>query len=225
MMEIGDRIQVALDKKEVCRYMGYGAGHKVSARISFLVDAQIESAYELIEPAYSCVVRDIEGVDGRRVFVGDSVVFDSQVIAELLGQCHEVAAFLATIGGRLEKRVRAFAKEGRVLEATILDAAGSEAAEKVAGALEDRIGEIACAQGLGISMRYSPGYCDWDIAQQRELFRAMNGESVGIHLTDGLLMVPRKSISGIIGIGPFNGELKDYSPCQTCDKLDCQSRR
>ena len=123
MMEIGDHIQVALGKNEVCRYMGYEAGHKMSARISSLVDAQIESAYELMEPAYSYVIRDIEGVDGHRVFVGDSVVFDSRVIAELLGQCYQVAAFLATIGGRLEKRVRGLAKEGRVLEATILDAA------------------------------------------------------------------------------------------------------
>ena len=83
MMEVGDHIKVAIDKKEVCRHLGYEAEHKTSARISSLVDAQIESAYKLIEPAYSYNISDIEGVDGHRVFVEDSVVFDSQVIAEL----------------------------------------------------------------------------------------------------------------------------------------------
>ncbi len=67
MMKNGDDIQVVLDNKNVCRYMGYEARHKTSARISSWVDAQIERSYDLLEPAYSYVIRNIEGVDGGRV--------------------------------------------------------------------------------------------------------------------------------------------------------------
>jgi hypothetical protein len=43
-------------------------------------------------------------------------------------------------------------------------------------------------------------------------------------LTDSYLMLPRKSVSGIIGIGCGAG-VKDYNPCRTCDKRGCPGRR
>ncbi|GAH91002.1 unnamed protein product, partial [marine sediment metagenome] len=51
------------------------------------------------------------------------------------------------------------------------------------------------------SRRLSPGYCDWKIDQQKMVFRAMKDDSAGVRLTEECLMLPQKSISGIIGIG------------------------
>lgn len=134
-----------------------------------------------------------------------------------------VAVFLATIGNRLEKRVVRLAEDGLILESAVLDAIGSVAAEMVAEFVQGRVEEVAHAQGLRVSRRFSPGYCDWAIRQQKMLFRAMDGNSVGVRLTKECLMVPRKSISGVIGIGP--GEMKNYNPCKTCNKRDCIGRR
>ena len=107
----------------------------------------------------------------------------------------------------------------------MLDVIGSDAVERVADFVQDRIGEVARAQGLCISQRFSHGYCDWDIGQQEMVFRAMNGDTAGIRLTEQCLMLPQKSISGIIGIGPPNGEVENYNPCKTCKKRDCLGRR
>jgi len=52
----------------------------------------------------------------------------------------------------------------------------------------------------------------------------MNGDYAGIRLTEQCLMLPQKSISGIIGIGPCN-KVENYNPCKTCDKQDCVGRR
>jgi hypothetical protein len=112
-----------------------------------------------------------------------------------------------------------------IVQATVLDAIGSVAAEEVAEFVQGKVREIADDQGLAISQRFSPGYCDWDIGQQRRLFWAVGGDSMGIHLTDGCLMIPRKSISGIIGIGPRDGSVDNYNPCRTCDKHNCPGRR
>ena len=52
-----------------------------------------------------------------------------------------------------------------------------------------------------------------------------NGEVTGIELKKSLLMLPRKSISGVIGIGlPCHG-IEEYNPCVTCRKKDCPGRR
>ena len=84
---------------------------------------------------------------------------------------------------------------------------------------------MARADGFVISRRFSPGYCDWDVSQQKMIFEAVNADSIGVHLTDECLMIPKKSISGIIGIGHSEGGLEDYNPCTTCDKRDCLERR
>jgi len=132
---------------------------------------------------------------------------------------------MVTIGEHLEETACRLAEDGLIVQATVLDAVGSVAAEEVADFVQGKVREIASDQGLVVSQRFSPGYCDWDISQQRTIFWAVNGDSMGVHLTDGCLMIPRKSISGIIGIGPRYANVENYNPCKTCDKHDCQGRR
>jgi len=209
--------------REVLDIIGYNARHEVPRRVVTLVDEYVENANYLIDPSNSYVISDIELVLGSHVIVGDSVIFESKVIAQLLKQCEKVAVFLTTIGDYLEKMVSQLAEDGLVLQALVLDAIGSIAAEKMADLVKGKIEEEAHAQGLHISPRFSPGYCDWNIEQQKIVFQAMNGDSAGIRLTEGCLMLPRKSVSGVIGIGPHYVE--EYNPCPTCSKHDCVGRR
>jgi len=39
------------------------------------------------------------------------------------------------------------------------------------------------------------------------------------------LMLPRRLMSGIIGIGLGNDNVEHYNPCQSCDKHDCEGKR
>jgi len=142
-----------------------------------------------------------------------------------LERCSQVAIFLVTIGKYLEDTSFQLAKDGRVLQATVLDAIGSVAVEKVAGFVHAKIGEIVKTEGHVTSRRFSPGYCDWNIGQQQMLFYALTGNAIGIRLTGECLMIPQKSISGIIGIGPSNANVENYDPCKTCRKKDCPGRR
>lgn len=225
ILAVSNQIDIEFDPQQVLHNIGYSADYKLSARLSSLVDEYLENAYHLVEPSYSCVIRDITFVQGSHVAIEDSVTFESRVIAQLLEKCHKVAVFLATIGDHLEEMVRHLAEDKLVLEAVVLDAIGSVAAESVADFIQGRVEEKANAQGLCISQRFSPGYCDWDIGQQRTLFWTMNGNSAGVRLTKECLMLPQKSISGIIGIGPCNSNVENYNPCQTCNKHDCPGRR
>jgi hypothetical protein len=57
------------------------------------------------------------------------------------------------------------------------------------------------------------------------IFKAMQEDTAGVRLTEGYLMLPRKSISGIIGIGSDNNNIEIYNPCKTCPTADCPGRR
>lgn len=225
MLITDECIDIEIDRGNVCQHIGYDADYQLSARVSSLVDEYIENVHHLIEPSYSYVIRDVEWAGGSFTFVEGSIIFKSRIIAHLLEQCQKVAVFLVTIGNYLEETSYELAKDGHMLQATVLDAIGSDAVERVAEFVQSRIEEEANVQGLINSRRFSPGYCDWDIGQQRMIFWAMRGDIIGIHLTGECLMVPQKSISGIIGIGPSDGKVRSFNPCKTCQKYDCPGRR
>lgn len=212
-----------IDRQRVLRDIGYAPDSEPSARMVSLVNDYIENAHQFIAPSFSYVVRDIRLVIGNSVIIEYGVIFKSEVIARLLEKADKFAVFVLTIGSYLEDAAAQLAQDGLVLQSAVLDAIGSDAAERLADSVESQISEVAHNQGLTISRRFSPGYCDWDVNQQKMVFQAMRGDFAGVSLTDGCLMIPRKSISGIIGIGPI--EVEKYNPCNTCDKHDCVGRR
>jgi hypothetical protein len=225
MLVTSNQIDIKINRKQVCRYVGYSADYELPTRISSLIDEYIDNVHCLIEPSYAYVIRDIERVQGSTVAIEGSITFENQVIARLLEQCHEVAVFLVTIGKHLEDTAERLASDGLMVQAAVLDAIGSNAVDRVADLVQSKIRGAASTLGLGSSRRFSPGYCDWDIDGQSRVFQAVDGDALGIRLTERCLMMPRKSISAIIGIGPADGNVEGYNPCKTCNKERCLGRR
>jgi hypothetical protein len=225
MVRILESVRIRISKSEVCRYLGYRRGRGLPAPVSKVIDEQIAEGYKLIDPTCSYIIKDIKCIEGPQVIIDDSLVFTSPTLAQILSQCSQVAIFLATIGNHLEARVSQLMSKGEMLKAAVLDTVGSEAVEKVACYIEETIRKAASINGAGISLRYSPGYCDWDISDQRMIFQAMRPASPAVHLTEEFLMIPRKSISGIIGVARFGSNTINYSPCSVCNQHDCLSRR
>jgi hypothetical protein len=223
MQIVKDQQEINVDKQQVLNSIGYCDDDEPSARIRSLVNDYIENYPDLIESSFAYTIRDVESVRKNHVDIGDSIILESKVIARLLGQCEKVGVFVLTIGSHLEEMVAYLAENGLVLQATVLDAIGSGAAEQLAVFVEDRVRNVASYLGLSISRRFSPGYCDWSVEQQEMIFHALGGNSAGVCLTSEYLMLPRKSVSGIIGIG--SKEIEEYNPCRTCLKRDCPGRR
>ena len=216
---------VNVDSKQIFSQIGYENDCEPSVRIKSLVDDYIENYHDFIESTYAYTFRAIDSVDGDRVYLTDSIILESQVISSLCKRCDELAVFITTIGSHLEEMVDFLSENGLVLQATVLDAVGSGAAEQMAGFIEDKIRNVAKLHNQRTSRRFSPGYCDWNVNQQETIFKILNDDTAGVSLTDECLMIPRKSVSGIIGIGDRNSGVEDYNPCFTCTNEDCPGRR
>ena len=217
--------QIDIDSQQVLHNIGYQADSEPPTRLASLIDEYLENAPHLLAPSYSGVIRDVKSVQGSRVVIEGSITFESEVIARLMEQCQKTFIFLVTIGDIVEEMVGQLAEDSLMLQATVLDAIGSVSVESVANVVQERVEEIAHTRGLCTSRRFSPGYCDWDIEQQRTVFQALNGNYAGVRLTEDCLMIPRKSMSGIIGLGSCDSDVENYNPCDTCQKQDCPGRR
>jgi hypothetical protein len=214
----------SIEKQEVLNRIGYGNAEIISTRIDTLVDDYLGNYHDFIVPSSSCVYKDIGEVAAGHICI-EEVTFKSDILARLLRRCQRIAVFVLTIGDYLEELVAYLAAQEMVLPATVLDAVGSGAVEKLAGEIEAGIRRRGAAGGLVVSRRFSPGYCDWDISQQKKLFQLLDGNTAGVTLTENVLMMPRKSISGIVGIGLPERDIEKYNPCLTCRNKGCPGRR
>jgi hypothetical protein len=133
-----------------------------------------------------------------------------------------VALFLCTAGEEIEVLIKKAMLEGDLLKGYVYDVIGSEIAESATDLLQNELLKEAEENGLKITNRYSPGYCEWSVAEQHKLFSLIPENFCGIKLTPSALMDPVKSVSGIIGIGE-NVRFNKYS-CGICNMKDCVYR-
>jgi hypothetical protein len=101
----------------------------------------------------------------------------------------------------------------------ILDTLGTLVVEEAANQLQLEIKRKVAEKGMKITNRYSPGYCNWSVADQHRLFSFFPENCCGIYLTDSALMNPVKSVSGIIGAGS-NVKFREHT-CELCNLTDC----
>ena len=107
-----------------------------------------------------------------------------------------------------------------ILKKYYLDKIGNIALSKARKHLEEHLRSRFALDGLSYM---SPGSLeDWPIEEQRPLFSILKGTevSIGVRLTESLLMIPRKSVSGIY----FPTEVTIYS-CQLCPRQHCEGRK
>lgn len=77
--------------------------------------------------------------------------------------------------------------------------------------------------GIPHTNRFSPGYCEWHVNEQKLLFSLLPDNVCGITLNSSALMYPIKSISGVIGSG-LHVDTRKYG-CQFCELDNCYKKR
>jgi len=155
--------------------------------------------------------------------IDDQVFNVKRIVYGQLKRSDSVAVFLCTAGEKLGSRSREAMKRGDLLEGYIYDVVGSEIADVAADIMQDKLRKELAVEGKKITNRYSPGYCDWDVAEQHKLFQLLPDNFCGIRLNSSALMDPEKSVSGFIGIGE-NVRYNEYT-CGLCDMKDCIYRK
>lgn len=170
---------LAVSRREVLRNLGYPRSREPSARVADALDRLWDRAGELV--AARGVLRVVTGQEAAA--------------AGMPSPTEWVGLGIGTAGPALEGAEREHSEAGQMLEALILDAYGSAAAEAAADALNLRLCRLAQAAGFQLPRRISPGYGRWAIEGQTELLRLLEAGRIGVRLTEGLMMVPRKSVS------------------------------
>jgi len=147
----------------------------------------------------------------------DGIRLSSRVLRVNLDTAQRVFAYVATAGMELERW--ADSKED-ILERFWAEAIFLMALRSASTHLSDHVQE---RYRPGMLARMNPGSLeDWPLRQQQPLFSLLGDVqgSIGVQLTDSYLMVPRKSVSGIM----YPTE-ETFESCQLCGREACPNRR
>lgn len=215
-----------IDKDRVLRYLGYRPGHtKIDDATLDKLDYYTALGVTLLQPNTSHRLFHHITITEAGVEIKDGSLFlPGQDISNLLSQAKKVCIVAATIGYPLEERVADLFKQDEYAGATMLDAVGSDAVEKVADRLQLQLDGMAKKQGLEVTWRYGSGYGDLPLQVNNQLATASKAQQIGITVTETDMLLPQKSILGIVGFNPAGVDTPLLNKCARCKVEDCVYR-
>jgi cobalamin-dependent methionine synthase I len=211
---------VAIDKQEIAFALGYTDG-LLPAHFEEIIDGVLHRTPEYCKVQSGFRMLDIEQQTDRKkhIPVGDVLLQTHQMVASQFNHAEQIVLFLCSIGPGMELWSKQCMSEGDATMGYFVDTVASVVVETIVDALHDHIANYLKTQGLKVTNRFSPGYCDWSVEEQHKLFSFFPNGFCGVSLTESALMIPIKSVSGIIGVGK-KVEFHPYF-CDDCGRKDC----
>lgn len=205
-----------LDRAEAFRYMGYKGG-EIKESILKITEECEKALLQVIKPRIVYRVFDISFSDEGVEVTGTPLVFKGKDIKEHLADCEKCVLICATLSGDVDKLIRSFEAEG-MEKAFIADALASAAIEQVCEKAEtlihSKVGEYS------FTWRFSPGYGDFPLDIQKDFVRITEADrKIGLTVTESLILIPRKSVTAVMGISEKEIPKKRRG-CISCNMKD-----
>ena len=183
-----------VDRKEILRYAGCPNDKELPLLDECLGEAEAVLSFR------SCFrVCDVF-TEQERVRFDSLPTLVSFDLSRALHGCRRAVIFAATAGVGIDRLI---IKYGRIApsRALLLQAIGAERIETFVGALCADLRQRFSAEGSTLRPRFSPGYGDFPLAFQRDIFSLLDcPKRIGVTLNDSLLMSPSKSVTAVVGI-------------------------
>lgn len=185
-----------------------------------VVQATLEQAARAVEQAATprWVSARFALEAGTRL-AGAGLSLSGECIREHLAGCDACMVLAVTLGSGVDALLRS-AGPVDVALAVAMDAAASQLVEVCAGwatrQLENRL-----AAGRYMTQRFSPGYGDLPLGLQKSLVELLDApRAIGLGVTDSGLLVPRKSITALLGEAgrPVTGKQAGCRECALRDR-------
>ena len=203
-----------------------------NAALSEALQKALPTLMELIEP--QAAYRELEVLEVAdqqcRLKVTDNGLEGSVRLGprfDLLSKARLAVAGVSTIGPKLDEEVARLKESGDLFGSYALDSLGVTALGQVSNALCRTVEARARELGWGVGLRLAPGsLAGWRQAGQKELCAFIPLDQIGVQLNPSGVLIPFKSASGLIGMGPEYEDRTVGAVCRYCSRAaTCWRRR
>lgn len=198
-----EHIDLSIDKNEVLRYLGYG-NKKVDEITNKIIDSCLDEILRLARTNFIYNIFDIKRED-RSIFLKNlKIKLEGKDIYKHLQGSKKCAIMAVTLGSEVDKRIKYYSKMD-LTKSIIFDACATAGIEALCDRVEALIKRISINNGYYTTHRYSPGYGDLPIETQPHILNLLDAQKhIGLTVTDSYILIPRKSVTALIGIGEEN---------------------
>ena len=210
-MKVIENIPIKLDSDDLVK------GLRIRRNVEYIkdkLDSLIEAITPVMNPKALYSISFVDKIEGDQVTIGDTV-FTSKVLRMNLEQVGRVFPYIVTAGSELDD-----VELSKGQSAMLLDQVKTVVVSKAYQYLRAHLAE---KYGIKKLSSVAPGRLDeWPLTQQRELFSLFgdNVDRIGVRLTKTCLMVPVKTVSGLL----FPSEA-GFESCELCSREKCMGRR
>jgi hypothetical protein len=212
-------IRLELKTGEVLRREGFRGYASARSGIKSQITELLQGVRRehLLEPVAACEIYAIVGVSPDRVSLGGGAAVNGSLLPSTFPDARELAIAVSTIGPGLERQVTAYTQGGETLRGMLLDGIGSAAVDKLAIEVCRRIAKEASSRGFQAGSPVSPGMPGLPITEQGNILEMVHAGEIGVSLTSAGVMVPRKSTSLIVALGPKMATWSQAEVCARCN--------
>jgi hypothetical protein len=204
-----------LDADQVLRGQGADAAiiRSRSPQLVTFAERAVRLGAPLLRPAVLYRRLAVKGTVHERIQLEDGNELRGSLIGQHLMPAVEVVVIICTIGPDLEEEVaRAFLINSPY--GLALDGLGSAAVEALANAACHRFEMEARESGLETSIPLSPGMRGWPLQEGlSQVLNILQADQVGVSVTPSWVMLPKKSLSMVLGMGY---DMMGGTSCQFC---------
>ncbi|NQV19255.1 MAG: hypothetical protein HQ534_12030 [Armatimonadetes bacterium] len=213
------------EKEVVFKEFGIPKIDLVSEKIQQLYSEAIKVFRETSKPIV--IYSEISKEKFQNIFKGEGNNSAETPVDKIFPKADNLILFALTMGKEVSEKIEILFKENDFALGSMLDNIASLSADNAVKKME----ELAAKDTKNheenyLILAYSPGYCGWDISGQKKLFEYLHPEKIGITLNDSFLMIPLKSVSGVLisrksEIHKFEN---NFSFCSLCKTKSCLER-
>lgn len=215
--------ELTFDMNYLSAMLGFPDGVLPEPFVQYVAEAILEAEVLCDIRGAFCISEKNEFIANNSCISVDGIEFGiGKTVAKEMRNSTSVALFICTAGKGISQRSQELLTGENPVLGYVFDVLGSMIVETAADRLQKEIRRIANSVDLLITNRYSPGYCNWSVADQHKLFSFFPPNCCGISLNNSALMHPIKSVSGIIGLGK-EVKFREYT-CDLCSQIDCFHR-
>jgi hypothetical protein len=220
--------QIKPDSNGVFQSQGIPPGTSPSLQVKELYDSVEQIFLNLAEPMG--IIADISQKEFARIYRGNGKNEPDTPLEHIYPRADYLALFAFTLGEEISREIQRQLEDRNLAKGYMLDAVASYCTDKASNLGQEffynRLVSSDLLHESGRVLLYSPGYCGWHVSGQRELFAYLKPQEIEIHLNESFLMVPLKSISGVLaaGDGKIHQFVNNYPFCANCRTYNCRER-
>ncbi|MDP8289387.1 MAG: methionine synthase [Candidatus Susulua stagnicola] len=201
-IEYFNPITISTPKDRIYSRLGYAKGiTKLSDKQRNEVEGYIERALEIVELKGAGTILSIKKIEFSKVLLTEDIVFESEALSKFLAGSYEVLLMAATSGREIVKAVSEDSAGKDMTASVVFDAVASEMTDSALNWIINYFNRELSRNNKQItSRRFSAGYGDFLLENQKVIYDLLKLGQLGISLSDSHMLIPEKSVTALAGI-------------------------